>query len=231
MRYRGVVYDVGLNFDNDGKLSVEPFNPALVDHDMRVIANDLHANAVRIEGEEIHRLVTATRHAHSMGLSVFFNPWKMHADLDETRVYMGEAAQAAEQLRNEGIDLVFVAGCEYTMFSSGIFPGDSIKERVMYLVAQFSGDPNEMHNPPQSLQEKSIELNDALRSFVEAVRAEYKGLVTYSAGTWELVDWSIFDIVGVDYYRNAESEAQYLAGLDRYRVGKTLVVRVKPLQM
>ncbi|OAL47811.1 hypothetical protein IQ07DRAFT_681961 [Pyrenochaeta sp. DS3sAY3a] len=224
MKYRGIVYDVGLDFNNDGKLSVEPFNPALAEHDIRVIATELHANAIRIEGEEIQRLVTATRYAHSQGLSVFFNPWKMHADRDETCVYMREAAQAAEQLRNEGIDVVFVAGCEYTMFNKGIFPGDTLNERMMYLASQFSSDPNETHYPSRSFQEKSMELNEVLRLFVEAIRTEFKGLVTYSAGPWELVDWNIFDIVGVDYYRHGESEAQYLAGLDRYRVGKTLAV-------
>ncbi|KAF2622482.1 hypothetical protein BU25DRAFT_452006 [Macroventuria anomochaeta] len=135
MKYRGVVYDVGLDFNDTGEFSVEPFNPALVGHDMRVIANNLHANAVRIEGEEIHRLVTAARLAHSVGLTVFFNPWKMNASIDKTRVYMGEAAQAAEQLRAEGVDIAFVAGCEYSIFSKGIFPGDNFKERGMWFGA------------------------------------------------------------------------------------------------
>ncbi|MGX9425005.1 MULTISPECIES: hypothetical protein [Bradyrhizobium] len=49
MRYRGIVYDAGLNFADQG-FSVEPFDPVLVAYDIRVIANDLHANAVRIEG-------------------------------------------------------------------------------------------------------------------------------------------------------------------------------------
>src|SRR5690348_3757246 len=114
MKYRGVVYDVGLKFTED-VLSVDPFSRELVEHDMRAIADTLHANAVRIEGEDIGRLVTATQVAHACGLSVFFNPWKMNADADETRAYLAEAAQAAERLRNEGVDIVFVAGCEYTI--------------------------------------------------------------------------------------------------------------------
>lgn len=224
MKYRGIVYDVGLDFNNDGKLSVEPFNPALAEHDIRVIATELHANAIRIEGEEIQRIVTATRYAHSQGLSVFFNPWKMHADQDETCAYMREAAQAAEQLRNEGIDVVFVAGCEYTMFNKGIFPGETLQERMSYLMAQFGSDPNELQESLKSLQDKSVELNKVLQAFVEAIRAEFKGLLTYSAGPWESVDWNLFDIVGVDYYRHGESEEEYLAGLNRYRVGKALAV-------
>ena len=217
MKYRGVVYDVGLNFNGDGKFSVEPFNPTLVEFDMRAIANDLHANAVRIEGEEIHRLVTATRSAHAMGLTVFFNPWKMNANIDETRTYIWEAAQAAEQLKNESVDIVFVAGCEYTIFSKGIFPGDSFKERAMWLGSQLAGDERALSDPPKALLDKSMELNQALQSFVEVVRVAFKGLVTYSAGTWESVNWSIFDIVGIDYYRRGETEEQYMSGLERHR--------------
>lgn len=224
MKYRGVVYDVGLNFNDDGKFSVEPFDPVLVKHDMRTIADDLHANAVRIEGEEISRLVTATRLAHSVGLTVFFNPWKMNATIDETRAYMGEAGQAAEQLRSDGIDIVFVAGCEYSIFSKGVFPGENFKERGMYLGTQLAGDANAMHNPTQEIQERSKELNKALKSFVQVIRAAFYGPVTYSAGTWESVDWTFFDIVGIDYYRRGESEEAYTSGLDRHRIGKPLAV-------
>jgi hypothetical protein len=225
MKYRGVVYDVGLNFNGDGKFSVEPFNPTLVKFDMRAIANDLHANAVRIEGEEIHRLVTATRSAHAVGLTVFFNPWKMNANVDETRTYLREAAQAAEQLKNEGVDIVFVAGCEYTIFSKGVFPGDSFKERAMWLGTQLAGDERALSDPPKVLLGKSMELNQALQLFVEDVRVAFKGPVTYSAGTWESINWSIFDIVGIDYYRRGETEEQYIAGLERHRYeDKSLVV-------
>jgi hypothetical protein len=76
MKFRGVVYDVGLRFVPDQPYSVESFNRALVKHDLHVIAKDLHATAVRIEGEEIDRLVAATRIAHAEGLTVFFNPWR-----------------------------------------------------------------------------------------------------------------------------------------------------------
>ncbi|KAL2793706.1 hypothetical protein BJX66DRAFT_351640 [Aspergillus keveii] len=222
MKHRGVVYDVGLNFNGD-KFSVEPFNLALVEYDMRAIANDLHANAVRIEGEEIHRLEIATRSAHSTGLKVFFNPWKMNADIAETRTYYEDAAKAAERLRNEGIDLVFVAGCEYTIFGKGVFPGDTFNERVMFMASQFVGG-HLSDDLSDALREKSVELNQVLRSFVEVIRAHFEGPVTYSAGSWELVDWDMFDIVGLDYYRRGETAEKYVSGLDRYRLGKPLAV-------
>lgn len=222
MKYRGVVYDAGLRFGDQG-FSVEPFDPILVEYDMRVIANDMHANAVRIEGEEIHRLECAARAAHSMGLTVFFNPWKMNEDVDGTRAYFEGAAETAERMRNEGVNVVFVAGCEYTIFSKGVFPGESFNERAMWLGAQFTSG-HMTKDVPQILREKSVELNKALRSFVKVIRARFGGPLTYSAGTWELVDWAIFDIVSIDYYRRGETGEEYVAGLERHRFGKPLAV-------
>ena len=222
MKYRGVVYDVGLNFNGTG-FSVEPFDPALVKYDMKTIADELHANAVRIEGEEITRLEITARSAHSVGLKVFFNPWKMNASIEETRKYFEEAAKSAGMLRNEGIDLVFIAGCEYTIFGKGVFPGDSFNDRVMFLAPQFPSG-HMVEDISQALREKSVELNKALRSFVEVIRSQFGGQITYSAGSWEVVDWEIFDIVGIDYYRRGETAKKYVSCLDRHRIGKPLAV-------
>ncbi|KAH7419150.1 hypothetical protein BKA64DRAFT_699185 [Cadophora sp. MPI-SDFR-AT-0126] len=181
MKYWGIVYDVGLNFGG-AKLSVETFNIHLVEYDPRTIAHDLHANAVRIEGEDIDRLVTATRAAHAEGLTVFFNPWNMEAAVEETRAYLEEAVEAAETLRIEGVDIVFVAGCEYTIFNKGVFPGDSFNDRVMWFGTQLSGNPPVAKSIPDSVREKSPKLNTILRSFAEGVRRKFGGLLTYSAG-------------------------------------------------
>ncbi|KAJ5326540.1 hypothetical protein MYU51_009921 [Penicillium brevicompactum] len=222
MKYRGVVYDVGLNFNGTG-FSVEPFDPALVKYDMRTIADELHANAVRIEGEETTRLEIAARSAYSVGLKVFFNPWKMNATIEETREYFKEAAKSAETLRIEGIDLVFIAGCEYTIFGKGVFPGDSFNDRVMFLGPQFPSG-HMIEDISQALRDNSVELNKALRSFVAVIRSQFGGQITYSAGSWEVVDWDIFDIVGIDYYRRGETAENYVSCLDRHRIGKPLAV-------
>ena len=59
----------------------------------------------------------------------------------------------------------------------------------------------------------------------KAIRKEFKGQVTYSSGTWENVDWSLFDIVGADYYRRGETDAEYMAGVERYKsIGKPVIV-------
>lgn len=222
LKYRGVVYDVGLQY-NPNSYSVETFNPDLVKYDMSVILNELHANTVRIEGEDISRLVRATEIAHAIGLKAFFNPWKMGANPEETIGYMKEASIAAEKLRTKGIDLVFVAGCEYSLFSRGVFPGETLYDRIAYLIANSS---NSAHSQGRNsdLVEVYQKLNVILSDINRVVRAEFNGPVTYASGTWEDVDWSLFDIIGVDYYRNGESEQQYVDGLKRYKSTKPLLV-------
>ena len=222
MKYRGVVYDVGLRFVSDRPYSVEPFSRALAEHDMNTIATGLHANAVRIEGEEIQRLVTTARIADAAGLTVFFNPWKMNVPTRELPDYFAEAARAAEELRRDGVDIVFVCGCEITLFNDGILPGATLMERVAWLGSQAADATGP--KVPAVFQEKSAMLHDALTAITAAVRADFSGPVTYSSGTWENVDWSLFDVVGVDYYRNGETASEYVAGLDRFRICKPLVV-------
>lgn len=190
---------------------------------MAAIANDLHANTVRIEGEDISRLVSATEVAHAIGLKVFFNPWKMNADAGETISYMKEAAKAAEALRKKGIDLTFVAGCEYTIFSKGAFPGDTFNERLQWMVSKMGGNPN-FADATADMSAGSARLNVILESVCKGVRQNFHGLLTYAAGTWEKVNWNLFDIVGIDYYRQGESAEQYVEGLNKFRVSKPLVV-------
>lgn len=225
MQHRGVVYDVGLRFSPDS-LSVETYSSELVNYDMHAIATELHANAVRIEGEDVSRLTDAARAAHANGLKVFFNPWLMNASPEHTRTYIGSAAREAEKLRRyENSDLVLLVGCEYSIFSQGVFPGETFADRVQWFGAQLEGGKVKVSDPPDSVRQKSKNLNEILSGLVEVARSEFAGLVTYSAGTWEFVDWSIFDMVGVDFYRRGETAESYIGDLERHRVnGKPLVV-------
>lgn len=224
-KYRGVVYDVGLNFAKihdmglnapDG-LGVPAPDPAQVDFEMETISKDLHANSVRIEGERIERLVMASRAAHKHGLTVFFNPWKTNADADELRPYYAEAAREAEKLRNEGMDIVFVAGCEYPFFQQGLIPGNTVVERIDALM-------NPLETYLTRTKKYWKDLNTILRSFVDVIRPEFHGPVTYAGTSMEEIDWTIFDLVGVDHYRGAESEEEYVEKFNSFKVHDRPVV-------
>lgn len=127
----GVVYDVGLMFGGKN-LSVSNFRKEQVVYDMSIIKHVLNCNTVRIEGENLDRLSIATEEAHKQGLKVLFNPWKMEADSATTVDYMIRASKVAEKLRLKGADLIFVTGCEYTLFNRGVFPGDTFDKRIAW---------------------------------------------------------------------------------------------------
>ncbi len=223
MNYRGIVYDVGLQY-NPGEYSVETFNPEVVKYDIGTIANILRANAIRIEGEDIDRLVAASEIAAEAGLKVFFNPWWMNADSIKVITYMEKAANAAEQLRAKGYDITFVTGCEYTLFNDGIIPGNNVSERIQSMMnfAEMKDDPEKLMSV---FTEISDRLNSILKSIVDKVRENFKGEVVYSSGTWEQVDWSMFDAVGVDYYHDIQSDEEYVAGIKEYlKYGKPVWV-------
>lgn len=214
MNYRGIVYDVGLQF-NPGQYSVECFNEPLVRYDMKTIADSLHCNAVRIEGEDLGRLQRASEIAAENELKVFFNPWWMNADAADVIPYMGEAAKVAERLRHKGIDITFVAGCEFTLFNRGILDGNSVNERLasMMKLQKIADNPRKLK---AAADEITMKLNRTLAAVVKAVRENFNGPVTYSAGTWESVAWTMFDVIGVDYYRDSQSDEKYLEGIQKY---------------
>ena len=217
---RGVVYDCGLMF-NGKNLSVEDFNPKQVAYDMDVIRHILQCNSVRVEGEDLERLRTASKLAKEQGLQVYFNPWKHAAGPEETIMYMTKAARVAEELRQEGVNIVFVAGCEYSLFSQGAVPGDTFDEHIAWLMSLGKLQPQEAMTQLGDMNKK---LNAILSKIVTGVRKVFKGKVSYSSGTWEQVDWNLFDIVGIDYYRNGESSEAYTGGLERYKqTGKPVV--------
>lgn len=222
MEDRGVVYDVGLQF-SQGFYSVQYFKPEQVNYDMGILAKVLRANTVRIEGEDLGRLASAARLAHNNRLKVFFNPWLMNADEESTVNYMTEAAKTAEQLRSEGVDIVFVAGCEYSIFSKGVFEGETLNDRIASMATLGKRVQENREDAPWT--ERMNSLNRILGRIVQQVRTCFKGQVTYSSGTWEQVDWSLFDIVGVDYYRDTQTDEAYAEGLRQYQsFGKPVYV-------
>jgi hypothetical protein len=68
-------------------------------------------------------------------------------------------------------------------------------------------------------------LNDLLVRANAAAREVFAGTVSYGSGSWEDVDWSDFDLVGVDLYRDATNRDTYVDQLRSYaRHGKPVVI-------
>jgi hypothetical protein len=196
MRGRGINYDTG--FFPAGRNSRESFAPDVVRREMKIIADDLHCTAVRISGGVPERLSVAGECAAAAGLEVWFAPFPCEMTTEQ---------------------LVPFFGCELSLFAAGFIPGENIHER---LTALTSGDPALF----AQLADVPARMNAFLAETAATVRARFGGRITYAAGPWETqVDWSPFDIVGVDAYRAEDNAGRYREELRaHFAHGKPVVV-------
>ncbi len=219
MNYKGINYDVGIATTH-GTLSRETFDPQMVRREIEIIQNDLHCNAIRIFGQDIERLVMAGNFAIQQGLEVWLSPSLPDATEEETLKYFAECAGAAEHLRQQSPTTVLVTGVELTAFMRGLLEGDTPMQRLSTLT-----------NPLRLIKSTIVKgsfhknLNAFLSKATTLVREYFHGRVTYASGPWEEVDWSLFDFVGVDYYRDAMNKKAYEKNLRGYfKHGKPVVI-------
>jgi hypothetical protein len=204
MRGKGIVYDTGIVIG--GHDTRQTFDLDAVRHDLRVIRRDLRCTAVRIIGSAPSRLEAAAREAVAAGLEVWFSPFT--ADLSPSEL-LDLFADCAGRIKDTG--MVFVAGAEHSLLNRGFLPGDTIGDRIGLL-----SEPERLR---EHLGRVPALINAFLEDAVTVVRERFAGRITYAAIPFESVDWSLFDIVGVDLYRSAEIA-------DRYRDGvRALVAR------
>jgi hypothetical protein len=125
------------------------------------------------------------------------------------------AADIAEDLRRRGDrEVVLTLGCELSLFLKGILPGRSFLWRMRSLYVAWMAMPF-----------FDRRLNPYLDAACRTAREHFGGPLTYSAGEWEGVDWTPFDFVGVDLYRDGSNAGSYrdkLRGLAAH--GKPVVI-------
>jgi hypothetical protein len=203
LRRKGINYDTGFA-STGGRLSRETFDPTQVRREIEIIARELHCTAIRISGRDLSRLELAARYALAEGLEVWFSPFPTELTPDELVPYFAAGARIAANLLQKSGTVVYVLGCEMTLFNAGFVPGASYLERLQTMMnpaalASHGLDPMELVRSFQAFLERSV----------AAVRAEFTGSVTYASGSWEPVDWTPFDIVGIDHYRDAGNRDSY----------------------
>lgn len=206
MPTRGVVYDTGMTVD--GMASRPVFNPDTVRREMAVIAGDLHADAVRIIGDDLDRLTTAAQAAFAAGLRVWFSPFPSGMKADELVPILGAAAERAETLRREGA-VVLVLGCEMTLYNPGFLPGDRFSDRVPLLASANAS--------PGLIDRANQQADDLHERLVRNARRVFGGAVTYAAGLWEEIGWRRYDRVSVNAYRDAGNAEQFAEVLRAYQ--------------
>jgi len=134
MRAFGISYDTG--FSRGGGSSREPFDPEVVRRELRIIRDDLHADAVQIMGGDPERLELAASYAAELGLEVWFSPYQLELTADELLSLFADCAERAERLRRRGAEVVFVAGAELSLMNKGFLSGDTFQDRLEQLLGQ-----------------------------------------------------------------------------------------------
>lgn len=219
MRIRGVVYDTGVEM-LPGRPSRLVFDPDQVRDDLRLIATELRANAVRLVGENLERLRLAAEAAAEAGLAVWLSPALPDATSAAARVQLASCAELGERLRARGAEVVLVAGWEATLFMRGIVAGATAADRTATITSPRRPLWSTLRHGPFPYA-----LNRHLRRAAATARSRFHGPVTYAALGFESVDWRPFDYVGVDHYRGGESPQQWVEALERrHRHGKPVVL-------
>jgi len=215
LRARGIGYDTGFSFDG---VTRRPLGHTLVRRELQIIRDDLHCTAVRLFGNDLDQLEFAAHHAADLGLEVWFSPFPYQLGPEEMLNLLADGAERAERIRRRGAEVVFVTGAELSLFNSGFLPGDSLEERVGNLLRR-------QLETPQLLAGLPARINDFLAKAVAAVRERFGGKVTYASIPLEGVDWTPFDIVSMDGYRDAGNRDRFaddIKGLSRY--GKPVAI-------
>ncbi len=213
----GIHYDTG--FFPAGRSSREVFDPEQVAFDMNAVAHDLHCDAVRVAGGDVARLSVAAEFAATAGLEVWFSPMPCELDTNEMLTVFDECADRAAALRRSSVrEVVLVLGCEVSVFGRGFLPGAEAYARL-----------RELSTPSPELFAEYPALVARLNAFfsnaVDRARARFAGPVTYAAGLWEDVDWTPFDLVGIDAYRDQSNAVAFGDLLDaRFAYGKPVAV-------
>lgn len=209
MDIKGVCYDTGRLYAGRF-LTRRVFDPAVTRRELQIIRDDLHCNAVHFQGTDIGRLTTAAADALNLGLRVWLSPELFEKSRDATLAYLVKAATAAEPLHQQFPgQLVFCVGTESSLFTRGIVPGRTADHRIAHI--RQAGLRSGPWSGPYA-----EELQAFLAQAAERVRKVFHGPLIYASIPFEVVDWSLFDFIGVDHYRNSKVEHRYAETIRRY---------------
>jgi len=212
MKCRGINYDTGTRTLRGG-LTRSVFDVSIVTREIEIIKSELHCNAIRISGCNIDRIKQAAEIALKRGLTVWFSPAIQYEDQQETFQYIIQAAERAEELRTRYEHIVFVTGCEFTLFTQGFINGITGEERIHNMFSPWSMIKN-MIGLKRTYNKR---LRTFLSRLVSETRKLFHGQITYASGTWEKPDWKLFDIAGIDHYRAAYNRAVYTKQLQQFK--------------
>jgi hypothetical protein len=207
---RGINYDIGTAF-RKGELSRPDFDEEVIQKEISIIKNELHCNAIKISGHDVERLTKASTFALQEGLQVWLTPSCIDAAQPDAIKHLADCAVAAEKLREQYGNIIMVLGFESSLFLGGFVKGETIYQRMKQMFTPWSLLLNALN-----IRNTNRKLNAFLKEAATQVKKYFKGQITYASGTWEHVDWDLFDFVGIDHYRAAYNKNSFEKELANY---------------
>lgn len=208
LEFHGINYDVGTEYGTVGPSTRPGFTRAQLHGELHAIQNGLHCDMVNIHGTDVARLHRAADLALSRGMAVTIQPRPFDRPQEEILRHLARTARQAERLRRaHRPEVILLVGCEFVLFAPGIVPGETFLDRIRFLL---TGNPD------------FDAILGRLRAFVDravqVARRHFHGRIGYGAATGlEEIDWSAFDIVGLDYYDWHATTAEHARALAPYR--------------
>lgn len=200
---RGIGYDAGVIYDRDFD-SRPVWRADDVRADLRAIRVRLGCNAVLVMATDIDRLLSTALIAREEGLAVWIQPRLFDAPQSQIAEHLGRVAERAELLRLEHGEVSLNIGCELSLSAQGFTPGRTFSSRGALLPLFWV-----------LLPLANLRLRRFLRELAGLVRERFAGPVSYGAGDWERPDWTVFDVVGLDAYRESSNAREFTGSLQR----------------
>jgi hypothetical protein len=188
---QGIGYDAGVLYERDFESNPD-WTPERVRRDMRAIRDGLGCDTVLVMATDTDRLLETATVAREEGLAVWIQPRVFDVDPAQVAENLLIVAERAEVLRATHHDVSLNLGCELSLSANGFVPGGTFIRRGLAL-------------PYVSMALPLINwrLRRFLARLVTVARERFAGPISYGAGEWERPDWSLFDAVGLDAYRDA----------------------------
>ncbi len=217
LEIRGVCYDTGIEYPGGS-----PSRAGLMPDKMRVElgrAAEIGFNAVRIYGSSVATIKAAAEVAIDLGLGVWISPRNVDVQIPDVPALILEYAKMAEQLRARSSNVVFVMAAEASLD----FRFSTDDPVYLYRANLFFNPLNMAMNRLGVGRWRKF--SRFMRETAKAVREVFGGVLTYSAGHWERIDWSLFDYICINYYEAKKDPALFRKRLHRWRsFGKPVII-------
>ncbi len=196
MKIRGINYNLGYGGN------VTPFSYSEKLEHIKFISEMLNANYIGLIGSEPKEIIGAAAAALELGLNVWLRPRFINKKIDGAVGSVRSLAKRAEVLRKRfaNLDLSFAVANELSIDGSGIFAGADYGERASAMSSNFDDPRIPLIGYWGVTAEEQRALNLGIIKLRDAAREFFHGRITYSAGIWESIRWSGFDVKSYNLY-------------------------------